>query len=65
MIFDVPYFFENKEWYEEDPEGGYVLTEKAPQKAIESFIEYYSKIEDPASARKRAMRATVYSSMMR
>lgn len=55
MTFEFPYFMTNKEWYENDPEnGGYVLTDKAPKKAIDSFIEYYSVIAGEDEARRRA-----------
>ena len=35
-----PYFLENPEWYTEDENGDYKLTDKAPPKAIESFREF-------------------------
>ena len=51
MMIEPPYFLKNKEWYVENkgvPKflGGkiirkYKLTNKAPQKAIDSYNEYY------------------------
>lgn len=39
---DRPYFMENKDWYYYDEEAGiFKLTDKAPQKAIESYEEFY------------------------
>lgn len=56
MLLDKPYFLKNKEWYIENKDipsflGGkkqrqYILTDKAPQKAIDSYNEYYNKIEN-------------------
>lgn len=46
-----PYFLENPEWYEivedsydpeTDEDRGYILTDKAPQEAIDSYNEFYS-----------------------
>lgn len=39
----VPYFLKNKDWYKvrQFPELGYILTNKAPQKAIESYKAFY------------------------
>lgn len=47
IIFDRPYFLENEEWYEiNDGEGrGYILTDKAPQKAIDSYNQYYAEMD--------------------
>lgn len=40
-----PYFMENEEWYEYDNEKGkYILTEKAPQEAVDSYNDFYSKV---------------------
>ena len=42
-IVERPYFMENKEWYYyDDEEGIFKLTDKAPQKAIDSYIEFYN-----------------------
>ena len=42
----IPYFLTNKEWYREDEiEGKYVLTDKAPQEAIDSYNEFYKALE--------------------
>lgn len=56
MLLEKPYFLQNKEWYKENEDiptffGGkgqrkYILTKKAPQKAIDSYNEYYKKIEE-------------------
>jgi len=46
-ILDRPYFMENKEWYYWDKEEWkYKLTDKAPQKAIESYNEFYKNIKE-------------------
>ena len=41
----IPYFLENKEWYYHD---GFIyqLTDKAPQKAIDSYNEWYNDGDD-------------------
>lgn len=40
-MIDRPYFMEDKAWYTYDPEKRFfVLTEKAPEKAKESYKEY-------------------------
>lgn len=42
---DFPYFMTNTEWYEFDPQKGkYVLTDKAPKKALESYKEFYTAL---------------------
>lgn len=47
MFVDMPYFMENEEWYYFDfVERKYKLTEKAPQKAIESYKKYYETFEN-------------------
>ncbi len=56
MLLKKPYFSKNKEWYIEHKGlpsflGGkvkrqYTLTDKAPQKAIDSYNEYYEDEED-------------------
>lgn len=46
MRVPKPYFLENPEWYQFDEKNcRYVLTDKATDKAKESYAEYYSKIE--------------------
>ena len=35
-----PYFMSNEEWYTVNENGEYVLTDKAPQKAVEDYNEY-------------------------
>lgn len=43
---DTPYFLTNKEWYYYDMDTGrYRLTDKAPEKAIESYKKYYKEID--------------------
>lgn len=42
-ITDIPFFMENKDWYYYDGHM-YKLTEKAPEKAIESYNEFYKQI---------------------
>lgn len=46
VIMSIPYFLTNQEWYKEVPldenDRGYVLTDKAPPEAIESYNEFYS-----------------------
>lgn len=52
MDYDgIPYFLTDEEWYREvddyiDPvtgeDRGYILTDKAPQEAIDSYNEFYS-----------------------
>ena len=45
MIYDEPYFMKNKEWYYFDEDAFmYKLTDKAPQKAIDSYKEYYADV---------------------
>ena len=56
MLLDMPYFLTNKEWYIEVDKkpsflGGkkqrrYKLTDKAPQKAIDSYNHYYELLEE-------------------
>lgn len=56
MLLEKPYFLKNKEWYIEHKGlpsflGGkvkrqYTLTDKAPQKAIDSYNEYYNLLEN-------------------
>ncbi len=44
-ILDRPYFMENDDWYYWDKtEWKYKLTNKAPQKAIESYKEFYKEL---------------------
>lgn len=41
FMLDMPYFMENEDWYEFDFEKKmYVLTDKAPEKAKESYEEW-------------------------
>ena len=46
-MMDMPYFLENEEWYTERLNNGcavYTLTDKAPQKAIDSYKEYHEML---------------------
>ena len=47
-MMDMPYFLENEEWYTEhtDERGRlkFKLTDKAPQKAVDSYNEYYEEL---------------------
>lgn len=46
-IVDMPYFMTNKDWYYYDEkEEIYKLTDKAPQKAIDSYKEFYKELEE-------------------
>ena len=46
MTLPEPYFMSNKEWYYFDEEDfKYKLTDKAPQKARESYEEFYKELE--------------------
>lgn len=43
---DMPYFMENEEWYYFDyKKGKFVLTDKAPEKAVESYKDFYDNKE--------------------
>lgn len=48
-MMDMPYFLENEEWYKEyrDERGRlkFKLTDKAPQKAVDSYNEYYEYLK--------------------
>lgn len=42
----MPYFMTNEEWYKFDEvQFKYVLTDKAPQEAIDSYNEFYKGLE--------------------
>ena len=44
---EAPYFITNEEWYYYDEEKEiYKLTDKAPEKAKQSYEEYYSEDDD-------------------
>lgn len=44
-MLDMPYFMENEEWYEFDfLQRKYVLTDKAPEAAKESYKKYYEEL---------------------
>lgn len=50
MILEKPYFMKNKEWYYYDTKDyNYKLTNKAPQKAIDSYKEFYKELEKDVS----------------
>ena len=54
MMIPVPYCFTNKEWFEFDEEKEkYVLTDKAPQKSIESYNEFYNDNEGETMNEKK------------
>jgi hypothetical protein len=45
MTVPEPYFMEKKEWYYfDEKEFCYKLTDKAPQKAIDSYKQYYKEV---------------------
>lgn len=47
MDIEKPYFMENKEWYVYDDVHGILrVTEKAPRKALESYVEYLRDMAD-------------------
>lgn len=47
MLIDEPYFMKNEEWYEYDfDKRKYILTDKAPDKAKQSYEEYYKQLEN-------------------
>ena len=53
MLREMPYFMENEDWYETPPESsgspwfsdgrGYHIKDSAPEKAKESYEEYYRR----------------------
>lgn len=44
-MLDMPYFMENEDWYEFDfLQRKYVLTDKAPEEAKESYKKYYEEL---------------------
>jgi hypothetical protein len=44
-MVDMPYFMEKNEWYYFDYElKKYVLTDKAPEKAKQSYKKYYDEL---------------------
>ena len=57
MLLEKPYFLKNKEWLvnnvpyflvsgaKQPKDRQYILTDKAPQKAIDSYNEYYKLLE--------------------
>lgn len=45
MTLDEPYFMTNKDWfYFDDAEWCYKLTDKAPEKARESYNQFYDEL---------------------
>lgn len=52
----IPYFATNKEWFRLKPEGGIVLTEKAPKKAIESYEEFIKNQQEERKGQLGAMK---------
>jgi hypothetical protein len=48
-MIDRPYFMTNKEWYAYDfKKRKYYCTDKAPEKAKESLIEFYKTLNKEA-----------------
>lgn len=46
MTLDKPYFMSNEEWfYHDEEEMCYKLTDKAPQKAKESYKDFYNTLD--------------------
>ena len=46
MFIDEPYFMTNEEWYYFDTKDKiYKLTDNAPDKAIESYKEFYKQLK--------------------
>ena len=46
MKIPEPYFMTNEEWfYFDEDEWRYKLTEKAPEKAMKSYEEFYEKLD--------------------
>lgn len=46
-IFEEPYFMKNEDWYYFDEKNcRYVLTDKAPEKAVKSYKEFYEMLEN-------------------
>lgn len=46
-MVDMPHFMENAEWFYFDVEiGKFVLTDKAPEKAKQSYDEYYKDLSN-------------------
>lgn len=44
-MLDMPYFMKNEEWYYFDAEKRkYILTDKAPKKAQDSYKEFYKEL---------------------
>lgn len=47
MIITEPYFLSNIEWYVYDYDlSMYILTDKVPVEAIESYKEFYDLLDD-------------------
>ena len=45
-MLDMPYFMNNPDWYYFDYAAKkYVLTDKAPQKARQSYKDYYKELK--------------------
>lgn len=44
-MMDMPYFMEDESWYYFDlKKRKYVLTDEAPEKARQSYVEYYEEM---------------------
>ena len=47
MTINKPYFMTNQLWYKYDDDlGQYILTDEAPQEAIDSYNEFYKLLND-------------------
>lgn len=41
-----PYFMQNEKWYKfDEDEFKYVLTDEAPEKAVQSYNEFYNLVD--------------------
>lgn len=46
MNLPMPYFMTNPDWYRFDEKKfRYELTEKAPEAAVKSYIDFYEKVD--------------------
>lgn len=47
IVQDIPYFMTNENWYYYDYEKlKYMLTDRAPQKAVRSYKEFYNMLDN-------------------
>lgn len=53
-MYDMPYFMENEEWFYFDYKSRkFMLTQFAPQKAKESYKEFYQNLQSDLKDRER------------